>query len=98
MDGLALLCVTETAARLLFCGSVVRFGSLFYPHLLISCLDLKIGQQTFLTSGHSALHNIASHPCPHSHPDAGVAHAGPQPARQEESGGGVWLRDTSTLS
>ena len=30
----------------------------------------------------------------HSHPDGGVSHAGRQPARQEQSGRGVSLRDT----
>ena len=34
-----------------------------------------------------------------THPltDGGVDHAGRQPARREQSGGGVSLRDTSTL-
>ena len=38
-----------------------------------------------------------THSCTHSHSDGGVSHAGRQPARWEQIGWGVLLRDTSTL-
>ena len=51
----------------------------------------------FLTSGQSN-RLIFTHSCTHSHTDGGVNNARRQPARREQLGCGVLLRDTSTLA